>query len=104
MDIGSKKIFNKINFDISDEGTNQAAAKYTAAVIISLAISETIAIFGLIALIIYNDRFGFYQMLVISAIAMFCFRPRKDELFKLAAKMKQHDNHQILTIQKLIIK
>lgn len=58
--------------------------KYTAAVVASLAMSESIAIFGLVLFFIGADYQTFYIFLAISALGMFYFRPKRAELEELA--------------------
>ena len=58
--------------------------KYTAAVVASLAMSESIAIFGLVLFLIGADYQTFYIFLAISALGMFYFRPKRAELDELA--------------------
>jgi hypothetical protein len=68
------------------EFSNQPAymMKYTAAVVASLAMSESIAIFGLVLFLIGADYQTFYIFLAISALGMFFFRPKRAELEELA--------------------
>lgn len=58
--------------------------KYTVAVVASLAMSESIAIFGLVLFLIGADYQTFYIFLAISALGMFYFRPKRAELDELA--------------------
>ena len=65
-------------------------AKYFPAVFISLAISESIAIFGLVLFFLGKSLPTFLIFTLISAIAMFIYRPKWDELEELALAMKHH--------------
>ncbi|MBN1473693.1 MAG: hypothetical protein JW914_03675 [Syntrophaceae bacterium] len=58
--------------------------KYSVAIVASLAMSESIAIFGLVLFLIGADYQTFYIFLAISALGMFYFRPRRAELEELA--------------------
>jgi hypothetical protein len=61
-------------------------AKYSSIVIVSLAISESIGIYGLV-LFILGDRYTtLYTFLLVSALAMVAFRPKAAELERLAVK------------------
>ena len=55
-------------------------AKYSTALIISLALCETIGIFGLVLFILGDSYQTLYIFIGISAIAMFFYRPKKDDL------------------------
>lgn len=65
-----------------------ALGKYTVIVIVTSAILESIGIYGVILFLLAKDTRSLYQLLFISAAAMFYFRPRKEELLKLADQMK----------------
>lgn len=58
--------------------------KYAAAVVASLAMGESIAIFGLVLFLIGADYQTFYIFLAISALAMVFYRPKRAELDELA--------------------
>ena len=64
---------------------NKLMARYTPAVVISLAISESIAIFGLVLFILGDDFQTLYIFLVVSAIAMIFHRPKNEELRQLSS-------------------
>ena len=66
-----------------------AAGKYTVVIIITLALLESIGIYGVVLFLIAKDTASLYQLLIVSGIAMIYYRPRKEELFELAAKMKR---------------
>lgn len=68
------------------EFSNQPShmVKYTVAVMASLAMAESIAIFGLVLFFIGADYQTFYIFLAISALAMVYFRPKRAELEELA--------------------
>jgi F0F1-type ATP synthase membrane subunit c/vacuolar-type H+-ATPase subunit K len=66
-----------------------AVAKYMSAIIVSLALSESIGIYGFVIHFLSRDFHSLYIFLVISAFAMIYFRPRMDELTNLANAMKE---------------
>lgn len=65
-----------------------AVIKYSAAVIFSLAMSESAGLFGLVLFILGNILTDLYIMLAISAAALIYYRPHKEELLDLANALK----------------
>lgn len=65
-----------------------AVGKYTVIVIITSALLESIGIYGVVLFFMAKDTLSLYQLVIMSALAMIYFRPRKDELLNLAAQMK----------------
>lgn len=63
-------------------------AKYTLAVMISLALSESIAIYGFVLFLVGADFQTFYIFTAISALSMFFYRPKRMELEGLAVAMQ----------------
>jgi F0F1-type ATP synthase membrane subunit c/vacuolar-type H+-ATPase subunit K len=57
--------------------------RYSSAVIASLAMSESIGIYGLVLFLLGKNATDLYLPAGISAAAMFYFRPRKDKLLDL---------------------
>jgi F0F1-type ATP synthase membrane subunit c/vacuolar-type H+-ATPase subunit K len=57
--------------------------KYTTAVIISLALCESVGIYGLVLFFLGKNSLDLYLLLGVSAAAMIYYRPRKDELLTL---------------------
>ena len=66
-----------------------ALQKYTAATILALAMSESIGIYGLILFLIGKNTMDLYLLILISAVAIFIYRPRKDEVIKLAQEGRE---------------
>jgi hypothetical protein len=66
----------------------QTLGKYTAAVIVSLAFSESIGIYGLVLFFLGESLNTFYTFIIVSAFAMFYYRPKQEELAMLAISMK----------------
>ncbi|MFH1351726.1 MAG: hypothetical protein ABII26_12455 [Pseudomonadota bacterium] len=69
-----------------------ALGRYTAAVIISLAMSESVGIFGLLLFFLGRDFQTFYLFLAFSAIAMVVYRPKMEELESLSEPTGQEGN------------
>jgi hypothetical protein len=61
----------------------QILAKYSAAVIVSLAISESVAIFGLVLFFLTGNFQTLYILMVVSAVSMIVNRPKEEELSEL---------------------
>lgn len=64
---------------------SQIAKRYTAAVLVSLAISESIGIYGLVLFFIGEGFPTLYTFIAISAGAMIFFRPKAEEFGQFAA-------------------
>jgi F0F1-type ATP synthase membrane subunit c/vacuolar-type H+-ATPase subunit K len=62
--------------------------KYTVALMISLALSESIAIYGLVLFLLGADFQTFYIFTAVSVLSMFYYRPKKIELEELAIAMQ----------------
>ena len=77
-----------INLNQSPSSQNPAAGKYLVVVTITSMLLESIGIYGVVLFLITNDTSSLYQLLIIAATAMIYFRPRKDELLDLSARMK----------------
>ncbi|MCM2264208.1 MAG: hypothetical protein NDI73_03340 [Desulfuromonadales bacterium] len=58
--------------------------KYITSMMISLALSESIGIFGFVLFLLGKNALDLYVLIAISAAAMFIYRPKKDELVSLA--------------------
>jgi hypothetical protein len=57
--------------------------RYTSAVIASLAMSESVGLYGLVLFLLGKDETDLYLLLAISALAMVYHRPKRDELANL---------------------
>ena len=57
--------------------------RYTSAVIASLAMSESVGLYGLVLFLLGKDETDLYLLLAISALAMAYHRPKRDELANL---------------------
>ena len=60
-------------------------ARYTIAVVISLALAESIGIYGLVLFFLGQDFQTLYIFIAASALAMILFRPKVEELESLAS-------------------
>ncbi len=69
-------------------GTHPAVGRYLTAIIIIMVLSESVGIYGMVLFLISKDAMSLYQLMILSAIAMVFFRPRKEELIEMAEKMK----------------
>ena len=70
--------------------SNQSAiiGKYVTAMIVSLALSEFIGIMGLVLFFLGDNFQVLYTFMAISALAMFLYRPKREELEALALAMQ----------------
>jgi hypothetical protein len=68
---------------------NPAAGKYLYAIIVAMALSESMGVYGLVLFFLSKDPGVLYQFIVMSAISMFYYRPRKEELLQLAVEMNK---------------
>jgi len=66
-----------------------AFGKYFTAIIVSMVLSESIGIYGLVLFMVGKDWSSLYLLIFISAFAMFYFRPKKEELLELATEMSR---------------
>jgi hypothetical protein len=58
--------------------------RYASAVTASLAMSESLGIYGLLLFLLGKNKMDLYLLVGISAAAMYYFRPRKEELLNLS--------------------
>ena len=80
----SIKMSQNPNQNIPGTGNHPATAQYTVVMIISLAIAESIAIYGLVLYLMAKDTQSLYLLTAISAMAMIIHRPKMEELEQLA--------------------
>jgi F0F1-type ATP synthase membrane subunit c/vacuolar-type H+-ATPase subunit K len=62
--------------------------KYTSAMLLSLALSESIGIYGLVLFFLGDSFQTLYIFIGISALGMFHYRPKPEEIEKLAVAMQ----------------
>ncbi len=60
-----------------------ALERYKIATIVALALSESIGIYGLVLFFLGKNHMDLYLLIAMSAVAMFLYRPKRDELFYL---------------------
>jgi hypothetical protein len=65
--------------------------EYTTAMIVSLALSESIGIYGLVLFLLGDSFQTLYIFISISALAMFFYRPKREDLETLAIAMQRKD-------------
>jgi hypothetical protein len=82
------KIARPVNDSSFQSETHPAVAKYLIAIIIVMALSESVGIYGMVLFFISKDTMSLYQLMILSAAAMILFRPKKEELIDIAKKMK----------------
>jgi F0F1-type ATP synthase membrane subunit c/vacuolar-type H+-ATPase subunit K len=68
--------------------SHPAAARYTSALIVSLAIAESVAIYGLVLFFLSGNFGTLYLFAALGASGMIVSRPKVDELEHLATRMK----------------
>jgi hypothetical protein len=66
-------------------------AKYVAVVIVSLAMSESIGIYGFVLFLLGDSFQTLYTFIAVSALAMVFYRPKREELERLAMVYKKRD-------------
>jgi len=66
-------------------------AKYTAALIVSFGLSESIGIYGLVLFFLGGGFQTLYTFIGISALAIYLHRPRREELEALALAMQTEE-------------
>jgi hypothetical protein len=65
-----------------------ALQAYTTATILALSMSESIGICGLVLYFLGKNTMDLYLLILVSAAAMFMYRPSKEELLALFRKMR----------------
>jgi hypothetical protein len=70
--------------------SRDAAAKYTSITMISITLSESVGIYGLVLFMITGEFITLYVFVAVSAVALYFFRPRFSELEGLIIQLKQH--------------
>jgi len=77
----------------STQITNQPLflAKYSTALIVSLALSESIGIYGFVLFLLGDDVQTLYIFIGVSALAIYAHRPKREELEMLAIAMQKQE-------------
>jgi hypothetical protein len=90
-----KKLVLKSKGSVQTEMSNiqsPALARYTTALIISLALSESIGIYGLILVLLGKNTTDLYFLIGLSLAAMIYHRPNKEEVINITMEMKRRDS------------
>lgn len=72
-----------------EDYTEQATGRYFIGIFLSLALTEAIAVYGLILCIMNADFFSLYLLTGIAIAAQLYFRPKKQELIGLTIQLKR---------------
>ncbi len=67
---------------------NPAVGKYTTATVVSLALAESIAIYGLALFLLGKNDLDLYVLIFVSALAMIYYRPFREELLRIDNEMR----------------
>lgn len=62
---------------------SKVLAKYTSAMMISLAMAESVGIYGVVLFLLAKNTTDLYVFVLVAAAVMFFYRPKKDELLAL---------------------
>jgi hypothetical protein len=60
-----------------------AFRRYLIAMIVALGMSESIGVYGLVLFLLGKNRMDLYLLILVSAAAIFLYRPRRDEVIEL---------------------
>jgi hypothetical protein len=60
-----------------------ALSRYTSAMIVSLAMTESIGTYGLVLFILGKNQMDLYLFILISAATMLVYRPKRDDIVSL---------------------
>lgn len=63
--------------------------KYYTAVVVSLALSESIGIYGLLLFFLGKNPTDLYLLILVSAAAMFMYRPKMEEVIELVTESRE---------------
>ncbi len=66
-----------------------ALSKYTAAMVVSLAMTESIGTYGLVLFILGKNQLDLYLFVLVSASTMLVYRPKRDEIVSLTQKFNR---------------
>ena len=85
--VSAKQVNSTNRFSISASPLNlaQFLPKYTVTIILSCALSEAVGIFGLVLFLVGDSFQNLYLFIGVSAIALIYFRPKKEEIEKMAS-------------------
>ena len=86
------KIARTVNGSAFQSDIHPAISKYIPVCVVVMAFSESVGIYGMVLFLISKDLVSLYQLMILSAIAMVVFRPKKEELIYIAEQMKSGDS------------
>jgi hypothetical protein len=66
-----------------------ALARYTTAMVVSLALTESIGIYGLVLFFLGKNEADLYLFILISAATMLIYRPKRDEIVNLTQELNK---------------
>jgi hypothetical protein len=66
-----------------------ALARYTSAMVVSLAMTESIGIYGLVLFFLGKNQVDLYLFILISAATMLIYRPKRDEIVSLTEELNK---------------
>jgi hypothetical protein len=69
--------------------SGQALSKYTTAMIVSLAMTESIGTYGLVLFILGKNQMDLYLFVLVSAATMLIYRPKRDEIVSLTQELSK---------------
>ena len=75
---------NSPSFQTNQVSESEILQKYFVASIVSWALSESIGIYGLILSLVGKNTTDLYILIFIAAIALFLYRPKKEDVIGLA--------------------
>ena len=72
----------------TETSQHPALQRYFIAMIVATAMSESIGIYGLILFFLGKNRLDLYLLILVSAVAIFLYLPKREELISLAQESK----------------
>lgn len=70
-------------------GQSGVLARYASAMIVSLAMTESIGIYGLVLFFLGKNEMDLYLFILVSAAAMLVYRPKRDEIVSLTEELNK---------------
>ncbi len=77
------RISDNVPPDNVEGNLGKIVQRYVSAVVISTAISEAVAFYGLIGYMVGADNIIFYTTIILSVAGMIYFRPRQEEIYSM---------------------
>lgn len=73
---------------ISDRRRHPAVARYTIAMVVSLAMAESVGIYGFVLFLIGKNRSDLYVLMLVALALMLLYRPRREQVLDLAERLQ----------------